>query len=47
MKMFFDARSAARNFKKASVNAVKVVDSKSNPSAKGSRWAVVSPNRKA
>jgi hypothetical protein len=46
MKMFFNARSAARNFNKASVNAIKVVDSKENPSAKGSRWAVVSPNRK-
>ena len=40
MKMFFDARSKARNFKNSSVNAIKVVDSKSKPSAVGSRWAV-------
>ena len=45
MKMFFNARSAARNFKNNSVNSVKIVDSKSNPSSKGSRWAVV--NHKA
>ena len=40
MKMFFNARSAARNFKNNSVNAVKLVDSKSKPSMSGSRWGV-------
>jgi hypothetical protein len=40
MKMFFKSRSKARNFNSSAVNAVKVKDSKDNPSAAGSRWAV-------
>ena len=40
MKIFFPSRSKARNFKNSSSIASRLIDSKSNPSKKGSRWAV-------
>jgi len=40
MKIYFSARSDARKFKAAAKSNVVVVDSKINPSRKGSRWAV-------
>lgn len=39
MKIFFQTRDKARSFAKGSQNAT-VNDSKSQPSANGSRWAV-------